>query len=347
MPSWPRSTIAESEAGARVAFAHEVRDEVDRRKRRLGILSYDDLLGRLADALADDDAAGSASGCGSAGRIVLVDEFQDTDPKQWEVLDRAFTGHATMVLIGDPKQAIYAFRGGDVVTYLAAAATATTQATLDTNRRSDAALVERLQVVLRGAALGDERIVVRDVTASHAGSRLAGAPSSAPFRVRQVRPPRLHARPGAGPCRRRASPHRGRLRRRHRRAARLRGDLGRRADRGAPRRRARRRVVAGRAGAVGPRRARCAGGGRRRHQAADLAGRRRVADPARGPRAAAPVRPGARGRAHVVPRPHAERARPRRRGAHRRARRPAARLGAAAARARASRRSSRRPRSAA
>ena len=39
---------------------------------------------------------------------------------QWEVLDRAFTGHATMVLIGDPKQAIYAFRGGDVVTYLEA-----------------------------------------------------------------------------------------------------------------------------------------------------------------------------------------------------------------------------------
>ena len=52
-------------------------------------------------------------------RIVLVDEFQDTDPVQWQVLDRAFSGHATMVLIGDPKQAIYAFRGGDVVTYLA------------------------------------------------------------------------------------------------------------------------------------------------------------------------------------------------------------------------------------
>ncbi len=51
-------------------------------------------------------------------RIVLVDEFQDTDPVQWQVLDRAFTGHATLVLIGDPKQAIYAFRGGDVVTYL-------------------------------------------------------------------------------------------------------------------------------------------------------------------------------------------------------------------------------------
>src|SRR3954463_6974090 len=175
----------ESGAGARVAFAREVREEVDRRKRRLGILSYDDLLGRLADALTDDDAP-ARTRMRQRWRIVLVDEFQDTDPKQWEVLDRAFSGHATMVLIGDPKQAIYAFRGGDVVTYLAAAATSTTQATLDTNRRSDQALVERLQVVLRGAALGDERIVVREVTASHPGSRLVGAPSAAPFRVRQV-----------------------------------------------------------------------------------------------------------------------------------------------------------------
>jgi exodeoxyribonuclease V beta subunit len=176
---------AESEAGARVAFAHEVRDEIERRKRRLGILSYDDLLGRLAAALDDDDAP-ARQRMRQRWRIVLVDEFQDTDPKQWEVLDRAFSGHATMVLIGDPKQAIYAFRGGDVITYLAAAATATTRATLDTNRRSDADLVDRLQVALRGAALGDPRIVVRDVTAAHPGSRLAGAPFPAPFRLRQV-----------------------------------------------------------------------------------------------------------------------------------------------------------------
>jgi exodeoxyribonuclease V beta subunit len=179
-------TDAESAAGQRVAFAEDVRGEVDRRKRRLGVLSYDDLLGRLAEAL-DGDEAPARERMRQRWRIVLVDEFQDTDPKQWEVLDRAFSGHATMVLIGDPKQAIYAFRGGDVVTYLAAAETATSRATLGTNRRSDAALVERLQVVLRGAALGDPRIVVRPVTADHPGTRLAGAPSPAPFRIRQVR----------------------------------------------------------------------------------------------------------------------------------------------------------------
>ena len=171
--------------GARVGFAHEVRAEVDRRKRRLGILSYDDLLSRLATALEEADAP-ARDRMRARWRIVLVDEFQDTDPVQWQVLDRAFTGHATMVLIGDPKQAIYAFRGGDVVTYLAAARTATTQATLGTNWRSDGDLVERLQLVLRGAALGHPEIVVRDVQAHHRGTRLAGAPHPAPFRVRRV-----------------------------------------------------------------------------------------------------------------------------------------------------------------
>ena len=175
----------ETRGGARVSFALEVRAEIERRKRRLGILSYDDLLGRLATALEDDDAPARAR-MRARWRIVLVDEFQDTDPVQWQVLDRAFTDHATMVLIGDPKQAIYAFRGGDVVTYLAAARTATTRATLGTNWRSDGDLVERLQVVLHGAALGDPEIVVRDVAAHHPGSRLVGAPSPAPFRLRQV-----------------------------------------------------------------------------------------------------------------------------------------------------------------
>ncbi|NPC98161.1 UvrD-helicase domain-containing protein [Nocardioides sp. zg-DK7169] len=180
----------ESAAGARVGFAQAVREEVERRKRRRGILSYDDLLTRLAAALEDDDAPARAR-MRERWRIVLVDEFQDTDPVQWQVLDRAFSGHARMVLIGDPKQAIYAFRGGDVVTYLAAARTATTQATLGTNWRSDAALLERLQVVLRGAALGHPEIVVRDVAAHHPWPdrevpRLRGAPSSAPFRLRRL-----------------------------------------------------------------------------------------------------------------------------------------------------------------
>ncbi|MCW2781288.1 MAG: exodeoxyribonuclease subunit beta, partial [Marmoricola sp.] len=113
----PEAAPGDSLAGRRRRFAQAVRVEMDLRKRRLGVLSYDDLLSQLADALLDEDAP-ARQRMRSRWKVVLVDEFQDTDPVQWQVLDRAFSGHATMVLIGDPKQAIYAFRGGDVTTYL-------------------------------------------------------------------------------------------------------------------------------------------------------------------------------------------------------------------------------------
>ena len=150
----------------------------------------------------------------------MVDEFQDTDPVQWKVIDRAFSGRSTLILIGDPKQAIYAFRGGDIVTYLQAAETAGAQKTLGTNWRSDAALVDRLQAVLRGAELGDARIIVHDVEAHHQ------APAG--------RAPRATTRSGCASCaattvrpqrnqddrdRRSARTHPARPRRRHRRTA--------------------------------------------------------------------------------------------------------------------------------
>jgi exodeoxyribonuclease V beta subunit len=184
-------------AGRRVSFAEAVRKEMERRKRRLGILSYDDLLSELARALEPGEGGGTtpaAQRMRQRWQIVLVDEFQDTDPVQWQVLDRAFSGHATMVLIGDPKQAIYAFRGGDVTTYLTAAATAATQQTLSVNWRSDAPLLSAVQELLRGAALGDDRILVRDVDAHHDESRLQGAGS--PFRVRVIRRGDISRRPG-------------------------------------------------------------------------------------------------------------------------------------------------------
>ncbi|EUA52204.1 uvrD/REP helicase N-terminal domain protein [Mycobacterium xenopi 4042] len=105
---------------------------------------------------------------------MLVDEFQDTDLIQWQVLERAFSGYATLILIGDPKQAIYGFRGGDIHTYLKAARTADARYTLGVNWRSDKPLVDSLQTVLQGAALGHSEIVVHDIDAHHDGHRLAG-----------------------------------------------------------------------------------------------------------------------------------------------------------------------------
>ncbi|GAB3652447.1 exodeoxyribonuclease V subunit beta [Nocardioides korecus] len=186
----PQAAIAATDPGTardlRASFARTVRAEVDRRKRLRGVLSYDDLLSRLAAAL-EAEGSPARERMRQRWRIVLVDEFQDTDPVQWAVLDRAFSGHATMVLIGDPKQAIYAFRGGDVVTYLEAADGAASRRTLAVNWRSDGPLVDALGRLLGGATLGDDRIGVRPVEASHAGTRLRGAPEPAPVRVRVLR----------------------------------------------------------------------------------------------------------------------------------------------------------------
>ncbi|OBJ83827.1 exodeoxyribonuclease V subunit beta [Mycobacterium asiaticum] len=182
----PSDPDPDSRAAMCVRFAKDVLAELETRKRRRGVLGYDDLLIRLSDALRSDDSPARLR-MHQRWPIVMVDEFQDTDPVQWRVLDRAFSGRSTLILIGDPKQAIYAFRGGDIVTYLDAAQTAGEKRTLATNWRSDSALVDRLQVVLRGAQLGDPRIVVHEVAASHQGHRLAGAPHNDPFRLRVVR----------------------------------------------------------------------------------------------------------------------------------------------------------------
>ncbi|MCW2675009.1 MAG: exodeoxyribonuclease beta subunit [Modestobacter sp.] len=187
---WPLSD--EGTPGRRRKAAEAVRREVERRKRRLGLVDYDDWLSLLRDALTDPvHGAVACDRVGSRYRMVLVDEFQDTDPVQWEVLRRAFHGRTTLVLIGDPKQAIYAFRGGDVSTYLAAASVAGTAATLTRNWRSDQPLLGALDQVLGGAALGDPRIVVRPVDAAHPQPRLAAA--GAPLRLRRL------SRTGHGP----------------------------------------------------------------------------------------------------------------------------------------------------
>jgi exodeoxyribonuclease V beta subunit len=178
-----------SGSGERVAFATAVRREVERRKRASKLFTYDDMLTRLRDALADPEhGTAAAERLRQRYRIVMVDEFQDTDPIQWEILRRAFHRYTTLILIGDPKQAIYAFRGADVFSYLDAVQQADQVMSLAANRRSDQAVVAALDVLLGGAALGDERIVVRTVTADHQQRRLS-APAGkhevvTPIRVR-------------------------------------------------------------------------------------------------------------------------------------------------------------------
>jgi exodeoxyribonuclease V beta subunit len=164
----PRAPIVEprgERARMRRRLAEAVRGELEARKRRLGVITYDDLLVRLAAVLEGDDGPAAVARLRARYGVVLVDEFQDTDPIQWEIVRRAFGG-GTLVLIGDPKQAIYAFRGADVYAYLEAAATAGVRATLDVNWRSDQALIDAYDALFAGTRLGHEGIVYRQVRAA-------------------------------------------------------------------------------------------------------------------------------------------------------------------------------------
>ncbi len=172
------------EVRQRVAFAHAARAEIDRRKRLAAVMTFDDLQMRLLAAVADQVSGQQAVEIlRRRYKVVLVDEFQDTDTVQWEVLARTFgDGSTTLLLIGDPKQAIYAFRGADVFAYLAAGRQASVHRTLATNFRSDQALLTGLDAVFGELELGDAQIKYRPVKAGDQGkSSLA-----CPLRIRML-----------------------------------------------------------------------------------------------------------------------------------------------------------------
>ncbi len=114
---------------------------------RRASMGFDDLLTRLDAALAGPNGARLGQLIRSQFPVALIDEFQDTDAVQYRIFDAIYRLDANdaataLVLIGDPKQAIYAFRGADIYTYLAArAATAGRLYTLRRNYRSTAAMV--------------------------------------------------------------------------------------------------------------------------------------------------------------------------------------------------------------
>lgn len=153
----------------RAALAIEVRvtDEVlpriaarmDNFKREHGLLDYDDMLAWLARALDEDGGAALGATLRDRYRYALIDEFQDTDELQWKIFRRIFIeGERNFIhLIGDPKQAIYAFRGADVFTYIAARRELierdATFVPLSGNFRSTEKLIEAVNLILRQEAV--------------------------------------------------------------------------------------------------------------------------------------------------------------------------------------------------
>ncbi|MFC4821714.1 UvrD-helicase domain-containing protein [Dokdonella ginsengisoli] len=144
-----RSELAQAaRARSWKAWAEWARADIARRLAVAGQLTFDALIVRVHEALHTNGEA-LAARLFEAWPVALVDEFQDTDALQYGILDRIYrdadgTPRGRLVMIGDPKQAIYRFRGGDIDAYLAARRSATDAMTLDTNFRSSQALVAAL-----------------------------------------------------------------------------------------------------------------------------------------------------------------------------------------------------------
>ncbi len=157
-PSLPQRPLLEAVAAlvdgpAEALLAHAChwgRRELRQRRQRSGATSFAGLLEALDPG---EESLGQGTPLLAAVAVrydaALIDEFQDTDPIQWRILRLAFgTGAHRLVMVGDPKQAIYRFRGGDLATYLAARGEAQALYQLDENRRSTAELIDGLNRLL-------------------------------------------------------------------------------------------------------------------------------------------------------------------------------------------------------
>ncbi|MDI9246340.1 exodeoxyribonuclease V subunit beta [Marinobacter sp. CHS3-4] len=141
-------------------FNHAVRWMAQRltaEKQRLATMGFDDLLTRLDEALSGPQGQRLATTIARQFPVAMIDEFQDTDPVQYRIFDRIYQvasnrQDTTLLMIGDPKQAIYGFRGADIYTYLdARKAVSERTYTLGTNFRSSKAMVDGVNRVFEHA----------------------------------------------------------------------------------------------------------------------------------------------------------------------------------------------------
>ncbi|MEB5756760.1 exodeoxyribonuclease V subunit beta [Citrobacter cronae] len=127
----------------------EIRSAVAEEKRRRGELGFDDMLSRLDAALRSDSGDALAAAIRTRFPVAMIDEFQDTDPQQYRIFRRIWQHQpeTALLLIGDPKQAIYAFRGADIFTYMKARSEVSAHYTLDTNWRSAPGMVNSVNTL--------------------------------------------------------------------------------------------------------------------------------------------------------------------------------------------------------
>lgn len=136
-----------------------IRAQLSRLKEQHHQLSFDDLLANLDRALSNGSEPETETSLADAireqFRIAMIDEFQDTDPQQYRIFSRIYgdtrDGDAGLFMIGDPKQAIYAFRGADIFTYMKAREQVNSHYTLGTNWRSSASMVATVNTLFQQA----------------------------------------------------------------------------------------------------------------------------------------------------------------------------------------------------
>ena len=133
-------------------------------KERRGFFSFDDLLVRMERALSSREGKYLAKTLRHRFRAALIDEFQDTDPVQYSIFSRIYPvpERHRLVLIGDPKQSIYGFRGADIFTYLKARSRVgrTHRFGLARNWRSSPGLVEAVNFLF---SRSDRPFVYEDI----------------------------------------------------------------------------------------------------------------------------------------------------------------------------------------
>ncbi len=149
-----REALVKAYELARVRLLTELFDyaegELERRKRTRGVQFYDDLLVNLQRALESDTGEKLAGRIRSSCEAALIDEFQDTDPLQYGIFRAIFDqSQRPVFLVGDPKQAIYSFRGADIFAYLRAGRDVANRYTLDRNWRATPALVDAINTIFR------------------------------------------------------------------------------------------------------------------------------------------------------------------------------------------------------
>ncbi len=134
----------------RKTLLDSLREELDKRLQLLNVLSFDDLISRLSEALHSEKGALLTAELQQRFEVALIDEFQDTDDSQWHIFSSLFAAPSQyLYLIGDPKQAIYKFRGADIYSYLDAQKHAEHQFTLGHNWRSHPQLVEAVNALFQ------------------------------------------------------------------------------------------------------------------------------------------------------------------------------------------------------